>query len=361
MSSLSQIKIYPIKGLRGHELQRATLLERNGIVGDREYAITSDAEFDGSVWRNSRTFLINAVNDGLLKIDVVWKGTIFSLVKPNGQAISFNSETLGEIESFNSRLPAWLSDIVPGISAPRLVKRQMSMVPPAMWDFPDSEMSLLNLETLQALAKAIGHNLDIDRFRGNLVIQGLPAWSEFGLVGKRCRLGDAELEFLRPMRRCAATEVNPNTGLRDISVHKRLIEHFGHGYFGVYARVAKSGEVRSGDRLVNIGPANLQPSDTLVGGAGAYALWPKLASLDSRESNQGQILLRLVASNPWPLLLKGEDGQMKLHIAPGRFVRAAIVATDLNSVTVSVTPDKAQILRKTDNMESVIVTGPYRR
>ena len=75
---LSKINTFPIKGLRGYELAAATLVKAGGIGGDRKLAIATDADFDDSAWGSSRSFLINAVNDGLLKLNVVWDGSTVS-------------------------------------------------------------------------------------------------------------------------------------------------------------------------------------------------------------------------------------------------------------------------------------------
>ena len=46
-------------------------------------------------------------------------------------------------------------------------------------------VSLINLETVRDIGREIGAEVHPLRFRGNLHVEGLPAWDEFGWVGKR--------------------------------------------------------------------------------------------------------------------------------------------------------------------------------
>ncbi len=54
---------------------------------------------------------------------------------------------------------------------------------------------------------------------------------------------------ISPITRCAATEVNPATAERDISVVAELMRHFGHNIMGIYAEVIAAGEIAVGDTV----------------------------------------------------------------------------------------------------------------
>ena len=86
------------------------------------------------------------------------------------------------------------------------------------------------------------------RFRGNVYVTGWPAWHEFDLVGREIALGEsARLKIIKPIVRCAATNVDPDTGMRDLSIPDTLIRSFGHTDCGVYAEVVKAGDIVRGD------------------------------------------------------------------------------------------------------------------
>jgi MOSC domain-containing protein YiiM len=50
-------------------------------------------------------------------------------------------------------------------------------------------------------------------------------------------------------RRCAATNVNPETAMRDMNIPATLQKTWGHADLGVYARVITGGTLRPGDEI----------------------------------------------------------------------------------------------------------------
>ena len=55
----------------------------------------------------------------------------------------------------------------------------------------------------------------MERFRGNVWLDGLEPWAEFDLVGRDIRVGAATLRVRERITRCKATTVNPETGRID--------------------------------------------------------------------------------------------------------------------------------------------------
>ena len=49
--------------------------------------------------------------------------------------------------------------------------------------------------------------------------------------------------------RCAATNVDPDTGVRDLTIPNTLMQTFDHMDFGIYAQVIEGGEIASGDAV----------------------------------------------------------------------------------------------------------------
>jgi len=109
---------------------------------------------------------------------------------------------------------------------------------------------IVSAQSIGELQRVAGTAIDPLRFRPNLVIENAPAWSEFDLVGKTIQVGEeVTLEVLEPTQRCAATEVDPTTAVRDIALPALLERHWGHSDFGVYARVLEGGTLATGAAL----------------------------------------------------------------------------------------------------------------
>jgi uncharacterized protein YcbX len=117
-------------------------------------------------------------------------------------------------------------------------------------DTPDKVVSLINLASIAALERAIGARVNPLRFRANIHIESWPAWHEFDLVGREIAIGtSARLRITQRITRCAATEVNPDSGIRDLDIPKALLRTYGNNHFGVYGVVAAGGEIVVGNPI----------------------------------------------------------------------------------------------------------------
>jgi uncharacterized protein YcbX len=81
-------------------------------------------------------------------------------------------------------------------------------------------------------------------------VSGWPAWREFDLLGREVTIGaQARLKIVKRIKRCAATDVDPDTGIRDLHIPTTLMRSFGHADCGVYAQVIGAGEIAVGDLM----------------------------------------------------------------------------------------------------------------
>ncbi len=119
-------------------------------------------------------------------------------------------------------------------------------------DVAKKVVSIINLASVAAVENAAGAAVHPLRFRGNLYVAGWPAWHEFELLGREIAIGDARLKVIKRIVRCAATDVDPDTGIRDLTIPKTLQQSFGHADCGVYAEVIAGGDIASGDALSEV-------------------------------------------------------------------------------------------------------------
>ena len=111
-------------------------------------------------------------------------------------------------------------------------------------------VSIINLASLAAIETAVGAPVHPVRFRANVYVTGWPAWQEFDLLGSEIAIGAAaRLKIVKRIVRCAATNVDPDTGMRDLEIPTTLMETFGHMDCGVYGEVVSGGEIAVGDRI----------------------------------------------------------------------------------------------------------------
>ncbi len=116
-------------------------------------------------------------------------------------------------------------------------------------------VSIINLASVAAVEEAAGAPVNPLRFRGNLYVAGWPAWREFDLLGLELAIGQtARLKVVKRIQRCAATDVDPETGIRDLTIPRTLLENFDHTDCGVYAEVIAAGDISIGDLVYTVAP-----------------------------------------------------------------------------------------------------------
>ena len=108
-------------------------------------------------------------------------------------------------------------------------------------------VSIINLASVRDLEAKTGREIDPLRFRGNILVDGWPAWSEHALVGNPVTIGGAALKGIKPITRCAATHVDPVTAEADMNLTAALYQHYGHMDCGLYAEVTTGGRIVPGD------------------------------------------------------------------------------------------------------------------
>src|SRR5260370_5329274 len=233
---------YPVKGLSPEPLARATLAVAETLPGDRLYAIENGPSgFDPAAPRHQpkQRYLMLMRNERLARLRTRFDDASHTLaIETEGREAARGdlrtAEGRAAIERFFARFCA------DELRGPPKVLRAPS------FSFPDvarKVVSIINLSSLPAIEDVIGRAVHPLRFRGNVYVTGWPAWRQFDLLrpeialGKRARLG-----IIKRIVRCAATNVDPDTGIRDLAIPDTLMRRFHHANCGTYAQAVKAGE-----------------------------------------------------------------------------------------------------------------------
>ena len=151
-------------------------------------------------------------------------------------------------EEDSQKFLEWVRPIMPRHRARSTAILQVPGV--NMTDSGTPSLSLMSLSSNAAVAEALGTpDLSMHRWRGNIHFDGAPAWAEFEWVGKTLQIGSAEFRVRKPVERCNATTVDPETGEKDYDMLTTLNAQFGHQNFGVTIVVTKAGEIAVGDTI----------------------------------------------------------------------------------------------------------------
>ncbi len=247
---IAAIYRHPVKSLGEEALPSVTLSVGKGLPWDRVWAIAHDrSAFNPAEpeWVSSRNFVIQSSNAALAQIICAFDaqtGTL-TLSHPALCALTTRPGEGGEA------LTAWLAPIAdaPGAGTPGPYR--LAAVPGrALHDFSDTDISIGNLASLRELEAMAGTTLAHIRFRMNLWVDGFAPWEEFEWDGREITIGPARLTVTGRVKRCHATNADPETGTRTTDLPRLLHSRFGHMDFGVYARVMNGGDISLDDKVM---------------------------------------------------------------------------------------------------------------
>lgn len=238
---------HPVKGHGVEALDAVALASGATMPWDRVWAIAVEGAkvAPGSrAWAKCANFSRGAKSPQLMAIRAAvdeGAGRV-TLSHPRQPAITVDPDD----EADAARLVAWVTPLAdPGRAKPAFVVR----ADVGMTDSPFPSISILNRASLAALGERLEMDLAMERFRGNLWVEGLAPFAELDLVGREIRVGEAVLAVRETITRCVATAVDPATGVRDADTLGALEAGWGHRDFGVYAEVVDGGRVAVGDAV----------------------------------------------------------------------------------------------------------------
>ncbi len=246
MHPIQSIHFFPIKGLQGFGLEDCFLRENQLLDNDRKFALSELLNNKAATSWLPKSHFKQLVNQP-------------SLAKTRLSLISQNPLTLkieGSSEAFN------LTDSAARDAFAKAIKNLTNSNESANLNLIEAETGGLSDTRSQwisigasASANKLIQNFSLDdsyfRFRLNIWIETETPFEEFNWVGRKAKIGNAELEFQSPVGRCNAINVSAKTG--DITrqrLPQEMRAHFGHSDLGVFARVVKSGKISQTDKLI---------------------------------------------------------------------------------------------------------------
>jgi uncharacterized protein YcbX len=244
---VARIGFTPVKGGR-HATHESVELTGAGPAGDRVFCLV-----DPATDRVVRT----VENPTLLQACASWDGVVLSVQLPSVTVAGTPVRT-GEVR----RIDYWgRTAAVETVDGPwaaaysTLLGREVVLAASAPGDVVyGGAVTLVTRASLAALAGVVGEPVGGARFRATFEVDGgdLRPYAEEGWVGRRLRLGAAEVRVRSVVPRCAVIDHHPVSGLRDRALLKALAGRRDAPVelgFAVDAEVTVPGQVVTGDAV----------------------------------------------------------------------------------------------------------------
>lgn len=247
---------YPVKGLSPERQTSAQLATGSYFPGDRLFAIENGPSgFDPAdpVHQPKIRYLMLMRQEVLATLKTRFDDASGDLLIARDGVEVLRAST--RTEEGRENLSAFFADFMPAAlrGKPQLLEA------PDGYRFTDSRsgfVSIINLASVADLERRIGAAIDPLRFRGNIMVEGIEPWQELDLAGRELATATGlRLEVIKRIERCAATNVDPTTGARDLQLPKALMTAFGHVDCGIYCRIIAGGRLLERERLEVVEPS----------------------------------------------------------------------------------------------------------
>ena len=247
---------YPVKSMRGEKLESA-FVGFAGVYGDRLFAFRNsiaDVGFPFLTGRECARMLLHQprfrnpekalrppnlaeaehLAPGLTPVYADLDDLAVDVETPNGALLPIDSPelrlSLGEAE---------------GVGELTLLKSERALT-------DCRPVSLISIQTVTALEKEVGKELDQRRFRANIYVDlgGAQSQAEDAFVGKKLRIGGkATIAILERDPRCKMITLDPVDGHANPEILQTVAKAH-EGRVGVYAAVLVEGTIRPGDAVM---------------------------------------------------------------------------------------------------------------
>ncbi|MBZ0281708.1 MAG: MOSC domain-containing protein [Anaerolineae bacterium] len=222
---------YPVKSMAGETLNEIEL-GWHGFEGDRRFAFVRTNEMVGMPWLTaSRLPELLLYKPHYANGDIA-KGSV-QVQTPEGLKLELSDARLAE----------------------RISQLYGSTVYPMRLDsgiFDQASLSLISQETIAAVSDEMSQNLEIARFRPNIVVELLDGrpFAEDTWVGRRLKFGTSlDAPAMRVTERdirCVMVNFDPTTLEKDARVLKTIAERH-ETCLGIYGSTERKGRIRVGD------------------------------------------------------------------------------------------------------------------
>jgi uncharacterized protein YcbX len=220
--AIGGLYIYPVKSAAGIECSRVEL-GPHGLLHDREWMIVDEAgRFQTQREQGRLALLIPTITAHSLRLAVPSGATLSVPLAHEGERM--------EVQVWNARCAAFdagseaaefVSDLLGKTS--RLVRFDTARLRMSNPDwtagrevstlFTDGyPLLVLSRASIADLAARVGHDLPVQRFRPNVLLDGVAPYAEDAAAAMRS--GDVVLQLTKACTRCAITTIDQSTGER---------------------------------------------------------------------------------------------------------------------------------------------------
>jgi len=239
----------PVKSLSFNNVDTLEVIKFIGIKNDRIFAFTNNLTFrdielikNNPLKRDIYKFLSLKKYPELNEYNFLLEDNYLILEFENNIILKTDIDNQDQIKILCNKL----EEILPNINNINLLKDSKN---PFFDTMPNKSISLINLNSIKDFENLSNHQVEHERFRGNIYVENLDKWEERKLVGKVLSINDIKFKVVKEIPRCSATNIKPKTSDINLNIPLNLKKIYNHINLGIYLDPLNDGKINNGDLI----------------------------------------------------------------------------------------------------------------
>ncbi len=257
--SISSINYCPVKSISYQSIKSCEIKRNIGVIGDRIFAFSRGLDLKQAQLfeknlderRGKWNKILTLKNSPTLnKYNFIFDNNKLTLTQKNNEILTINSNETSEFELLSNKI----LELEKSIQKPLFLMKNKDI---PFFDTSISNktvlthsISLINLNSIEDFKNKIEQEIEPQRFRGNIYIDGIEAWEERGWIGKIVKINDISFKVEKNIPRCVAINLKPNSDENSLNLLQSLKKTYNHFDMGIYLTALNDGKINIGDKVL---------------------------------------------------------------------------------------------------------------
>ena len=257
--SISSINYCPVKSISFQTIKSCEIRKNTGIVGDRIFAFSKGLDLNQARLfekkleerRGKWNKILTLKNSPVLnKYNFFFDNDKLTLTQNSNKILTINSNKTNECELLTNKI----LEMEKSLQKPIFLMKNKDI---PFFDTSISNktilnhsISLINNKSIEDFKNKTNLEIETQRFRGNMFIDGIEAWEERNWIGKIIRINNIQFKVEKNIPRCVAINLKPNTDDNSLNLLQSLKKNYNHFDMGIYLTALDDGQVNIGDNVL---------------------------------------------------------------------------------------------------------------
>ena len=252
--TIQLINYCPVKSLSLQSINSCQIKKNLGMPNDRIFAFSRGIDYEKAKTieknpkeRKLNNFLTLKNSPVLNKYNFSYDGNKLTLILDGDEIISISADDQNEKSLLSKKLFELESTLINPIIL--LKNTEYPFYDTSHSNNVFNSISLINLNSIKDFENKIEEDVEFQRFRGNLYVDGISAWEERNWINKIIKINNTSFKVEKNIPRCVAINLKPKTEDNSLNLLNSLKKTYNHFDMGVYLTALDDGNINVGDHV----------------------------------------------------------------------------------------------------------------